>query len=122
MARQFTLHNSSILGNICDRQTLRSDSTFSLDLCSPKSNGGVFQNEKKDQHLYCCSCPPKKKVNTCIAVAIVSLVQFIVRLELVLINFAVKVNFRDSCHPHGLPVIQFVTPGLEGIGSVVSEW
>ena len=74
----FTLHNPSILGAICDKQTRRSDSTFSPDLylvfilLSAENAfshiGGVLQ---------------KEKVNNCIAAAIVSIaLQFIVRLEL----------------------------------------
>ena len=67
----FTLHNSSILGAICDKQARRSDSTLSLDLyfvfiLVSAENAHIWRcfqkkmevssktKNKKGQYLCCC--------------------------------------------------------------------
>ena len=72
----FTFHNSAILRAICDKQTRRSDSTFSLDIYL-----------KMPSHI-------KKKDNTCIDATIMSLALIHRQARVTFHNIA-EVKLRD---------------------------
>ena len=76
----FTLHNLSILGAICDKQTRKSDLTCSLDEMPSHTYVGVLY-KKKSQHLHCCrDCVARSPIYR--------------QARVTFHNFA-EVNFRD---------------------------